>query len=54
MKIPVPLLARGFSAFNKKAIKKLENFTRDGINSKTVSLGAAADSSVTGKIDYVF
>lgn len=32
---------------------KLENFTRDGINSKIVSLGAIAGSSVTRKTDYV-
>ncbi len=35
------------------ATGKLENFTRDGINSKIVSLGATAGSSVTRKTDYV-
>ena len=32
---------------------KLEHFTRDGINSKIVSLGATAGSSVTRKTSYV-
>ncbi len=35
------------------ATGKLENFTRDGINSKIISLGATAGSSVTRKTDYV-
>ncbi len=32
---------------------KLENFTRDGINSKIASLGATAGSSVTRKTSYL-
>lgn len=32
---------------------KLENFTREGINSTIVSLGAAAGSSVTKKTNYL-
>lgn len=32
---------------------KLANFTRDGINSRIVSLGAIAGSSVTGRTDYL-
>ena len=35
------------------ATGKLENFTRDGINSKIISLGATAGSSVTKKTDYL-
>lgn len=35
------------------ATGKLENFTRDGINSRIISLGATAGSSVTRKTDYV-
>ena len=35
------------------ATGKLEHFTRDGINSKIVSLGATAGSSVTRKTSYV-
>jgi len=35
------------------ATGKLENFTRDGINSKIVRLGATAGSSVTRKTSYV-
>lgn len=35
------------------ATGKLENFTRDGINSRIISLGAIAGSSVTRKTDYV-
>jgi len=35
------------------ATGKLENFTRDGINSKIASLGATAGSSVTRKTSYV-
>lgn len=35
------------------ATGKLEHFTRDGINSKIVSLGATAGSSVTKKTDYL-
>ena len=32
---------------------KLENFTRDGINSKIISLGATSSNSVTHKTDYL-
>ena len=32
---------------------KLENFTRDGINAKIISLGATPGSSVTKKTDYL-
>lgn len=35
------------------ATGKLENFTRDGINSKITSLGATAGSSVTRKTNYL-
>lgn len=35
------------------ATGKLENFTRDGINSKIISLGAVAGSSVTKKTNYL-
>ena len=35
------------------ATGKLENFTRDSINSKIISLGAPAGSSVTKKTDYL-
>ena len=35
------------------ATGKLEHFTRDGINSKIVSLGATAGSSVTRKTNYL-
>ncbi|MBR1700371.1 MAG: NAD-dependent DNA ligase LigA [Lachnospiraceae bacterium] len=35
------------------ATGKLVNFTRDGINSKIISLGAIAGSSVTAKTDYL-
>ena len=35
------------------ATGKLEHFTRDGINSKIVSLGAIAGKSVTRKTDYL-
>lgn len=35
------------------ATGKLNNFTRDGINSKIASLGAIAGSSVTKKTDYL-
>lgn len=35
------------------ATGKLENFTRDGINSKIISLGAIAGSFVTRKTDFV-
>lgn len=35
------------------ATGKLENFTRDGINNRIISLGATAGSSVTRKTDYL-
>lgn len=35
------------------ATGKLEHFTRDSINSKVVSLGATAGSTVTHKTSYV-
>ncbi len=35
------------------ATGKLENFTRDGINAKIISLGATPGSSVTPKTDYL-
>lgn len=35
------------------ATGKLANFTRDGINSKIISLGAMAGRSVTRKTDYL-
>lgn len=35
------------------ATGKLENFTRDGINSRIISLGAVAGSSVTRKTNYL-
>lgn len=35
------------------ATGKLENFTRESINSKIVSLGATAGSSVTKKTNYL-
>ena len=35
------------------ATGKLENFTRDGINAKIISLGAIPGSSVTKKTDYL-
>ncbi len=35
------------------ATEKLENFTRDGINAKIISLGATPGSSVTKKTDYL-
>ena len=35
------------------ATGKLEHFTRDGINSRIISLGATAGSSVTKKTDYL-
>ncbi len=42
-----------FSGCTIVATGKLENFTRDGINSKIASLGAAAGSSVTRKTSYL-
>lgn len=35
------------------ATGKLQNFTRNGINDKIISLGARPGSSVTKKTDYV-
>ncbi len=35
------------------ATEKLENFTRDGINAKIISLGATPGSSVSKKTDYL-
>ena len=35
------------------ATGKLENFTRDGINARIISLGATPGSSVTKKTDYL-
>ena len=35
------------------ATGKLENFTRDGINSKIIRLGATVANSVTHKTDYL-
>ena len=35
------------------ATGKLENFTRDDINSRIISLGATASNSVTHKTDYL-
>ena len=35
------------------ATGKLENFTRDGINAKIISLGATPGSSITKKTDYL-
>lgn len=35
------------------ATGKLENFTRDDINSRIISLGATAGSSITRKTDYL-
>ena len=35
------------------ATGKLKNFTRDGINSKIICLGATASNSVTRKTDYL-
>ena len=32
---------------------KLEHFTRDGINSRIISLGATASNAVTRKTDYL-
>ena len=35
------------------ATGKLENFTREDINSRIISLGATASNSVTRKTDYL-
>lgn len=42
-----------FTGCTIAATGKLENFTRDGIGSKIISLGATAASSVTHKTDYL-
>lgn len=42
-----------FAGCTVVATGKLENFTRDGINSRITSLGAIAGSSVTRKTDYL-
>ena len=42
-----------FAGCTVVATGKLENFTRDGINSRIISLGATAGSSVTRKTDYL-
>ena len=42
-----------FAGCTIAATGKLENFTRDGINSKIISLGGIAASSVTRKTDYL-
>ena len=42
-----------FAGCTSVATGKLENFTRDGINAKIISLGATPGSSVTKKTDYL-
>lgn len=42
-----------FAGCTVVATGKLENFTRDGINSRITGLGATAGSSVTRKTDYL-
>lgn len=42
-----------FAGCTVVATGKLENFTREGINSRITSLGATAGSSVTRKTDYL-
>ena len=42
-----------FTGCTIAATGKLENFTRDGINSKIISLGATVANSVTHKTDYL-
>lgn len=42
-----------FTGCTIAATGKLENFTRDGINSKIISLGGIAANSVTRKTDYL-
>lgn len=42
-----------FTGCTIAATGKLENFTRDGINSKIISLGATVANSVTRKTDYL-
>ena len=42
-----------FTGCTIAATGKLENFTRDDINSRIISLGATASNSVTHKTDYL-
>ena len=42
-----------FAGCTVVATGKLEHFTRDGINSQIISLGATAGSSITRKTDYL-
>ncbi len=42
-----------FAGCTITATGKLENFTRDDINSRIISLGATAANSVTHKTDYL-
>ena len=42
-----------FTGCTIAATGELENFTRDGINSKIISLGATVANSVTHKTDYL-
>ena len=42
-----------FAGCTVVATGKLKHFTRDGINSRIVSLGAATGGSVTRKTDYL-
>ena len=39
--------------FTGRTIAATGNFTRDGINSRIISLGATASNSVTRKTDYL-
>lgn len=42
-----------FTGCTIAATGKLENFTRDDINNRIISLGATASNSVTRKTDYL-
>ena len=42
-----------FTGCTIAATGKLENFTREDINSRIISLGATASNSVTRKTDYL-
>ena len=42
-----------FTGCTIAATGKLENFTRDDINSRIISLGATASNAVTRKTDYL-
>lgn len=42
-----------FTGCTIAATGKLEHFTRDGINSRIISLGATASNAVTRKTDYL-